>query len=111
MIRSYKREAEFQSFVLINEAAVKIQKVTKSNQERGYLLRFLEDKYEKGMTEPSVKLQSVFRQARIQKQVKQDYFVQALRDKISKTIIKLQSLIRLKQAKKKAKLQYLIHHI
>ena len=69
-IKKMKREAEFQSWKTHNEAAVNIQKVFKGTLEKEYLLKFLEDKYQIDMLDPSLKLQSIYRQVRIQKQAK-----------------------------------------
>jgi len=52
---------EHASWVSMNEAAVNIQKVFKGVLEKDYLLKFLEDKYQTDMTEPSLRLQAIYR--------------------------------------------------
>lgn len=60
-IKRIKRYLEFQSWIQINEAAVNIQRIFKGCLEKDYLLKFLEDKYQKDMNGPSLKLQAIYR--------------------------------------------------
>ena len=55
-VRKMKRDTEYKSWVMSNEAAINIQKVFKGVLEKDYLLKFLENKYQKDMVEPSLKL-------------------------------------------------------
>ncbi|CDW81359.1 UNKNOWN [Stylonychia lemnae] len=110
-IKRIKRDAEYQSWINLNQAAISIQKIYKGVTEKDYLLKFLEDKYHKDMTEPSLRLQAIYRQVRTQTNAKQEYLIQVLKDKITNSIIVMQSLIRLKQQRRKVKMAYLIKRI
>mmetsp|Transcript_7153 Transcript_7153/g.6241 ORF Transcript_7153/g.6241 Transcript_7153/m.6241 type:complete len:86 (-) Transcript_7153:1160-1417(-) len=72
---------------------------------------FLEQKYKSDMEEPALKLQSIVKQTKQEKESKQEYLVNQLRNKITRVITVLQAFVRAYQSRKKTKMHYLLMKI
>lgn len=74
-------------------------------------MTILREKYNNEMKEPTLMLQSVFRQLRTQQLVKHDYFVRKLREKLISHIVKVQAHVRKRQAKRRTRYYKLVRVI
>jgi hypothetical protein len=59
-----KRDAEYQSWLIHNFSAVRIQKVFRGSYTKDYLLKILEEKYCDDLLKPALILQSIYRSVR-----------------------------------------------
>jgi hypothetical protein len=60
-----KRESEYKSWMILNQAATNIQKVFKRFSEKDHLLTLINDRYKRDMRQPTLLLQSIYRQMKV----------------------------------------------
>jgi len=60
-----KRESEYKSWMILNHAATNIQKVFKRFSEKDHLLTLINDRYKRDMRQPTLLLQSIYRQMKV----------------------------------------------
>ena len=89
--------------MILNQAATNIQKVFKRFSEKDHLLTLINDKYKRDMRQPTLLLQSIYRQMKVSQLAKQEYFIMHLREKLIRAISKVQALIRRRLTQKRAK--------
>jgi hypothetical protein len=63
------------------------------------------------MKQPTLLLQSIYRQMKVSQMAKQEYFIMHLREKLIRAIVRLQALVRRRLTKKRAKICQLVRVI